>query len=64
MSMWSPWKVGHAVREFWTGFPGICDEQCSGSLENVLCFAKRTVSELSACMAVFGGSLVDEPLAF
>ena len=35
--------------------------ECRFALENISSCAKRTVSELNACMAVFGGSLVDEP---
>ena len=54
---------GHAVVEFGAyELLGLCNEQCSRSLENISSCAKRTVSELNACMAVFGGSLVDEPL--
>ena len=52
------------VTQLWNlehGLLGLCSEQCSRSLENISSCAKRTVSELSACMAVFGGSLVDEP---
>ena len=44
---------------FGHGLLGLCNEQCSRSLENISSCAKRTVSELNACMAVFGGSLVD-----
>ena len=40
------------------------DDQCSRLLENISSCAKRTVSELNACLAVFRGSPVDEPLVF
>ena len=52
------------VTQLWNlvhGLLGPCNEHCSRSLENISFHAKRTVSELNACMAVFGGSLVDEP---
>ena len=52
------------VTQLWNfvhGLLGPCNEQCSRSLENISSCAKLTVSELNACMAVFGGSLVDEP---
>ena len=59
MEGWAPqlWNSGH-------GLLGLFDEQCSRSLENISSCAKRTLFQLNACMAVFGGSLVDEPPVF